>query len=203
VLNYSLFGFQITDVRGLAAFLLFFEITAGITAQSFATFRDLENCGDWPCVVALTAAHPSDRLDRSIPWRLPLGSSGALSSTYGYRIHPIVGTAKFHFGVDIAAAVGTPVYASGSGRARTARSPTLGAYVVVDHLNGFQSVYAHLEKTNLSGGGDGVHFLQQGECIGWVGTTGLVTGPHLHWSVTFRGEALDPLELRRSVLTIF
>lgn len=190
-------GLKSFCVRALMAYMLFYAVIPGTTAQSFTTFRAIETCSDWRCVVSLVVTHPVDRIDRAVPWRLPLGDSGTLSSEYGFRIHPIVGTSKLHTGVDIAAPAGTPAYASGSGWARTARSPGLGLHVVVDHLNGFRSIYAHLSESNLRG----ERFVLQGECVGWVGATGLTTGPHLHWSVSFRGRSLDPLELRRVVLT--
>jgi murein DD-endopeptidase MepM/ murein hydrolase activator NlpD len=185
-------------VRTLLLLVSLFALISENRAQSWATFRAVENCPDWSCVLDLAAAHPADRFDRSLPWRLPLRDAGWLSSPFGLRRHPIGGAAKLHRGVDIAARAGTPVSASGSGWAKGGYSPTLGLYVVVDHRNGFRSRYAHLQGYRWSG----ERFVQQGECLGWVGATGRVTGAHLHWSVDFRGKPLDPLELRRAVLNL-
>ena len=190
--------------------------------QAYSTFRDIEACPNWSCVLNLAAAHPADRLDRALPWRLPLATvAGArVSSAYGPRRHPLLADTVrlLHAGLDLAAPVGTPVLASACGRARLGRSPALGLYVMIDHLNGFTSTYAHLSGSVLSPAGAldaqgtaaaaapppvaAAQFLQQGECLGWVGATGRATGAHLHFSVHYRGLPLDPLALRRAVLLI-
>lgn len=183
--------------------LLFFELFTALSAQSLALFQRLEECPTWPCVVDLAAAAPAARLDRALPWRLPLparaGSAARLSSSYGARTHPLTGRAAFHAGVDLAAPYASPVAAAGSGYATPhPEDPAgpLGLYVVVDHLNGFTSTYAHLSAIHLAAPA----FVAQGEVLGAVGSTGHSTGTHLHWSVAFRGRALDPLALRRRVL---
>jgi murein DD-endopeptidase MepM/ murein hydrolase activator NlpD len=180
--------------------LAFLSLTRSGYTQSLHTFRAMEACTEWNCVVALVSQDTQSRLDLSIPWRLPLKDDAWLSSQFGLRIHPILGDYRFHGGVDLAAPTGTPVYASGSGWAIAASDDVLGQYIIIDHLNGFKSYYGHLSASCLDRGQR--RFIRQGEAIGLVGQTGRATGPHLHWTVRFQGNLVDPLLLRQRTLTI-
>lgn len=184
----------------LSALLVILLCLSGVLgSQSLNTFQRMEACGDWRCVVAF-AADGTLRLDRSIPWRLPLrGESATLTSGFGYRVHPIDGGRKFHAGVDIAAPLGSPVVASASGRVSTGYNPVLGYYVKIDHLNGFTSSYGHLDEVLVRPG----DLVAQSAPIGTVGVSGRTTGPHLHWSAAHRSQSLDPLELRAALLAAF
>ena len=114
-----------------------------------------------------------------------------VSSPFGWRIHPVHGDRRFHAGVDLA--VGhTPIYATRSGVVRTATySSTAGYYVVIDHTDGFTSTYMHMCKFPSVKAGD---FVQAGQVIGCVGTTGTSTGLHLHLGISYNGVALNPMD---------
>lgn len=111
----------------------------------------------------------------------PLPAPAPLTSGYGWRVHPVRGDQRFHSGVDIGAPEGTPVLASYSGTVETA--DTLGGYglaVVLEHNNGAQdTLYAHLSEILVRPG----EKVEQGSVIGRVGSTGLSTGPHLHFEL--------------------
>ena len=187
-------------MRVVSILLLVFGVNSGLVSQSFQSFQKMESCPDWKCLAeVLVVSGTSTRRDWSIPWRLPLRYSGYVSSRYGFRAHPILGARKFHSGVDIAAPTGSYVYAAGNGRARYAYDPSLGHHISVDHLNGFVSTYGHLSQVFISD----LDLVKQGQVLGLVGESGLATGPHLHWSVTFRGRSVDPLLLRQFILTLF
>ncbi len=112
-----------------------------------------------------------------------------VSSKWGYRIHPIFGTQKFHAGIDIAVGSGEPIYAAASGTIVTAvYSSSYGNYVMIDHGNGYYTLYAHMTQYIVSNG----QSVSQGDVIGYVGSTGWSTGPHLHFEVRVNGSTIDP-----------
>ncbi|AFY68623.1 Peptidase M23 [Thalassoporum mexicanum PCC 7367] len=114
---------------------------------------------------------------------------GPISSTYGYRVHPILGYEKFHAGIDFAADYGTLIYAADSGTVIFAG--WYGGYgnaVVVSHGNGITTLYAHTEEIYVKEG----QAVQKGQPIAAVGSTGYSTGPHLHFEVRANGEPTDP-----------
>ena len=199
---YYTFGKDRENMRISLLFVVLLGSTSISLAQSFAAFQRLENCEHWHCVVDLARENLELRLDRNIPWRLPLRRGGAqITSGFGYRTHPIDGGRRFHGGVDIAAPVGTEVLASGCGRASQGYSSVLGHYVRIDHLNGFVSTYGHLAEVFITDG----ELISQSSVIGSVGCSGRTTGPHLHWTIRYRrtGTVVDPLVLRRSLLARF
>ena len=113
-----------------------------------------------------------------------------LTSAYGYRVHPITGNYTFHNGVNLAAGTGTPIYATKSGTVTTATyNYAYGYYVVVNHLDGFSSIYMHMTHYVVSAG----QTVSQGQLIGYVGSTGISTGPHLHFGVSYAGTYVNPL----------
>jgi murein DD-endopeptidase MepM/ murein hydrolase activator NlpD len=115
--------------------------------------------------------------------------AGPVSSAYGWRDLFVSGS-RFHGGVDIAADTGTPVAASRGGRVSFAGwSGVYGYAVFLDHEEGWQTRYAHLSRIDVRVG----DLLRQGAVLGAVGSTGLSTGPHLHFEVRYDGRALDPL----------
>ena len=115
-------------------------------------------------------------------------TSGALTSGYGYRT--LNGVRGFHYGIDIASVKGTSVVASDSGRVVLAdECSSYGKYVIVDHGNGFSTCYAHLSKICVSEGDAVV----RGEELGKMGSTGRVTGVHLHFEIRLDGVKADPL----------
>ncbi len=115
---------------------------------------------------------------------------GVLTSPFGWRIHPIFGVEKFHTGIDINGSMGDPIVASAGGIVISAGS--MGGYgnvVIIDHGAGISTLYAH-QSTVASSVGQQVG---QGEIIGYVGSTGYSTGPHLHFEVRVDGVAVDPM----------
>lgn len=124
-----------------------------------------------------------------ITWLVPI-SYTHFSSPFGYRIHPIYGTWKFHYGVDLSAPQGTPIYASRSGVVNVAAYEAGGAgyYVNIDHKDGFTTRYMHMTHYIVSPG----QYVYAGQVIGYCGSTGASTGPHLHFSVYYNGTPVNP-----------
>jgi len=115
--------------------------------------------------------------------------AGPISSPFGWRNISVAGN-RFHGGLDLVAATGTPVVASRGGRVAFAGwSGAYGYAVFLDHEEGWQTRYAHLSRIDVRVG----DALRQGAVLGAVGSTGASTGPHLHFEVRFGGRALDPL----------
>ncbi len=126
-------------------------------------------------------------------FRFPI-DRGKISSFYGSRPHPFTGKMSFHNGIDIAAPVGTDVFASASGTvSQTGYDPVLGNYVVIEHSGGFYSIYGHLSKTLVLLD----KIINTGNVIGKVGNTGYSTGPHLHFEIRKKGVSQNPLKYIR------
>lgn len=120
-----------------------------------------------------------------------------VTSEYGYRVHPVYGTTKFHSGIDIGAGMGDTVMASASGTVIYVEAPCLGSntggsgygnYIIIDHGNGVSTLYAHLRDIYVSNG----DYVSSGQAIGEVGSTGTSTGAHLHYEVRVYGSTVDP-----------
>lgn len=114
-----------------------------------------------------------------------------LASGWGYRIHPIYKTVKFHEGIDFTAAKGTEVYATGNGTVEQADNTNrgYGNHVKINHGYGYQSIYGHLSKFVVRPG----QKVKRGELIGYVGSTGLSTAPHLHYEIVKNGVKINPI----------
>ncbi|MEO6882521.1 MAG: peptidoglycan DD-metalloendopeptidase family protein [Bacteroidia bacterium] len=114
-----------------------------------------------------------------------------IGSGFGWRMHPIFKTMHFHTGVDLVAHEGTPIYASGDGVVEPLASTEdgYGNHVVIDHGYGYESLYGHMSKIIVQPG----QKVKRGEVIGYVGSTGLSTGPHLHYEVIKNGERVNPV----------
>lgn len=122
---------------------------------------------------------------------LPAGWGAVITSSYGYRIHPITGNYSFHNGVDLAISQGTPIYASKSGYVTTATyNYVWGNYVTINHMDGFSTLYAHMTHFTVSSG----DYVEQGEIIGYVGSTGYSTGAHLHFTIYYNGSTVNPMD---------
>ncbi len=123
-----------------------------------------------------------------LTWLLPINYT-RFSSPFGYRIHPIYGDWRFHYGVDLSAPQGTPIYASRGGRVTYATyDSSSGYYVSINHLDGFVTKYLHMTHYTVSPG----QYVAAGQIIGYCGSTGASTGPHLHFSVYYNGTAVNP-----------
>ena len=124
----------------------------------------------------------------SMIWPCP--SCHTLTSYFGYRVHPIYGTTKYHSGIDIGASYGSTIIAADGGTVITAGWVSgYGNCVVISHGGGVSTLYGHMSSIAVSVG-QGV---SQGQTIGYVGSTGNSTGPHLHWEVAVNGVRQDPL----------
>ena len=122
-------------------------------------------------------------------WVMPIQYT-YISSPFGYRVHPITGEGKTHYGVDMAAPMGTPIVASRSGTVSAAAYEADGAgnYVNINHMDGYVTRYMHMDRYIVSPG----QFVFAGQIIGYCGSTGASTGPHLHFGVYYNGRAVDP-----------
>ena len=117
-------------------------------------------------------------------------TTGYLSRGFGIKIDPFTGTRQPHLGIDLAADIGTPVYATADGKVSSVeRDPGLGKMIIITHVSGYTTVYAHLSLVKVKAG----QYVKRGEVIGAVGNTGYSTGPHLHYEVRFRGQPKNPL----------
>jgi murein DD-endopeptidase MepM/ murein hydrolase activator NlpD len=115
--------------------------------------------------------------------------SGAITSGFGVRRHPLLGIALPHAGVDLAARAGSPVVATADGTVSTAAwAGGYGLLVAVEHGRGRQTRYAHLSRLNVAAG----QRVRQGDVIGFVGSTGRSTGPHLHYETRVNGRPINP-----------
>jgi murein DD-endopeptidase MepM/ murein hydrolase activator NlpD len=122
-------------------------------------------------------------------------TAGVLRSGFGMRKHPILGYRRQHTGVDYAAPRGTPILAAGNGTVEKAgRTSGYGNFTLVKHTNGYESAYGH-QSAFAKGIVPGAR-VRQGQIIGYVGSTGLSTGPHLHFEIRVNKSAVDPLRIR-------
>ncbi len=120
----------------------------------------------------------------------PVGAD-SITSDFGNRVHPVYGTDKFHSGVDIGAADGANIGAADAGT--VVYSGVMGGYgncVMIDHGNGYTTLYAHMSSISMSKGDT----VSQGDLVGQVGSTGVATGPHLHYEVRQNGSTIDPMD---------
>lgn len=133
-----------------------------------------------------TAGAPTNT--NGITWLKPC-SYRKVSSPYGWRIHPVYGDWRFHSGIDLDASQGSPIYATRSGVVSVATySSSAGYYVTVNHQDGFESKYLHMTHY-VVGVGD---YVTAGQVIGYVGSTGTSTGPHLHFTICYNGSSVNP-----------
>ncbi|MCQ2427648.1 MAG: peptidoglycan DD-metalloendopeptidase family protein [Clostridia bacterium] len=125
-------------------------------------------------------------------WPLP-ASCLTVSSSFGNRMHPVYHKMQFHYGVDLPAPKGTAVYASKDGKVVAAKyHVSYGNYILIDHLDGTQTLYSHLDTGSMLVSANDV--VKRGQRIAGVGTTGVSTGYHLHFEVRVNGNCVDPLK---------
>jgi murein DD-endopeptidase MepM/ murein hydrolase activator NlpD len=121
--------------------------------------------------------------------------TGIMRSGFGSRNHPLLGYTKMHTGVDWAAPLGTPIYASGNGVVeKVGWEAGYGKYVRLRHANGYETAYGHM--TAFARSTQAGARVRQGQVIGYVGSTGLSTGPHVHYEILVNGRFVDPLRLK-------
>ena len=125
----------------------------------------------------------------SVPSRMPL-EGAQLTSGFGMRTHPVLGGRRAHAGIDLAAPTGTPVYATADGIiGRADWFSSYGLYISINHGASMETRYAHLSRLAVAAGDN----VKKGDLIGYVGSTGRSTGPHLHYEVRVDGLAVNPI----------
>ncbi|MDP5103804.1 MAG: M23 family metallopeptidase [Erythrobacter sp.] len=138
-------------------------------------------------VVAYSSPIPQRSI--SVPSRMPL-EDAALTSGFGMRNHPVLGGRRKHTGIDLAAPSGTPVYATADGIiGRADWFSSYGLYISINHGASMETRYAHLSRLAVAAGDN----VKKGDLIGYVGSTGRSTGPHLHYEVRVEGLAVNPI----------
>ena len=167
--------------------LLYVALKLGTTTRELFRFRTDDGTVDF--------FDPDGETGKRFLTRRPVQGGGRLASRFGYRIHPIFHTKKMHTGVDLASRTGTPIYASGDGIVDKAGwSSGYGKFVGLKHVNGFETGYGHMSRI-----ADGMRpgtKVRQGQIIGYVGSTGNSTGPHLHFEIKVNGRFVDPLSVK-------
>lgn len=129
-----------------------------------------------------------------MPSRLPVNAY-SVTSGFGLRQHPLLGGLRAHSGLDLAAPAGAPIYATSDGVVSMADwRGGYGLFVALDHGGGVQTRYGHLSRLAVTSGQP----VRKGDVIGLVGSTGMSTGPHLHYEVRLNGRAIDPARYLRS-----
>jgi murein DD-endopeptidase MepM/ murein hydrolase activator NlpD len=167
--------------------LLYVALKLGNTTRELYRFRTDDGTVDF--------FDPDGETGKRFLTRRPVQGGGRLASRFGYRIHPIFHTKKLHTGVDLASRTGTPIYASGDGIVEKAGwSSGYGKFVGLKHVNGFETGYGHMSRI-ADGMKPGVR-VRQGQIIGYVGSTGNSTGPHLHFEIKVNGRFVDPLSVK-------
>jgi murein DD-endopeptidase MepM/ murein hydrolase activator NlpD len=132
---------------------------------------------------------PARRRTVSIPSRMPLEGAG-LTSSFGMRTHPVLGGRRQHKGIDLSSPIGTPIYATADGVVTRADwYSSYGLYISLDHGAALETRYGHLSRLNVAEG----QAVRKGDLIGYVGSTGRSTGPHLHYEVRIAGTAVNPV----------
>jgi murein DD-endopeptidase MepM/ murein hydrolase activator NlpD len=139
-----------------------------------------------------TVATPTTIVRRtgvSIPSRMPLDSA-ALTSSFGMRTHPVLGGRRGHKGIDLGSPTGTPIRATADGTvSRADWFSSYGLYVSLEHGGNIETRYGHMSRLNVASGQQ----VKKGDIIGYVGSTGRSTGPHLHYEVRIAGTAVNPV----------
>lgn len=144
--------------------------------------------GDLKGEIKPALEHTLER-EAALPAGVPLKAEFNQTSEFGLRRNPFGGGYEFHKGLDFIAAYGSPIHATAPGVVILAEaSGGYGNHVIVDHGYGYQTLYAHLSKLGVAPGAQ----IDRQQIVGYLGSTGRSTGPHLHYSVFYHGEAVDP-----------
>jgi len=175
-------------IEGSLGELLVTAITSSGETHKFYRFRTPDGVIDY--------YDEQGNTSRKFLMRRPVrGEDVRITSGYGVRRHPILQIPKMHTGVDWACAPGTPIMAAGSGVIEEAgRKGEYGNYVRIRHLNGYKTAYGHMQRF-AAGVSEGVK-VRQGQVIGYVGTTGLSSGPHVHFEVLVNNQFVDPMSIQ-------
>ena len=138
-------------------------------------------------------ARDKEKMLAAIPAIQPVANENLklMASGYGYRIHPIYKVRKMHWGTDFSAPTGTPIYATGDGKVTKYRRSRAGYgnHIIIDHGYGYQTLYAHMSKVDVRRG----QKVKRGDIIGYIGSSGRSTAPHLHYEVIKDGRKINPV----------
>jgi murein DD-endopeptidase MepM/ murein hydrolase activator NlpD len=167
--------------------LLYTAINSGGTVYKFYRFRSEDGVVDY--------YDDDGNNSKKFLLRKPVrGNDVRLTSGFGVRFHPLLNTRKMHTGVDWACAVGTPIIAAGNGTIEeVGHKGYYGNYIRIRHGNGYQTAYGHMSRFADVHPGMKV---RQGQVIGYVGSTGLSTGPHVHFEVLVNNRFVDPMSIQ-------
>jgi murein DD-endopeptidase MepM/ murein hydrolase activator NlpD len=161
------------------------QVIEGVRARK-ADFEAQYNALQAQIAASVSRGNPTPAGNGRFIWPV----NGAVTSGFGPRTHPIYGSSRMHTGVDITASSGTPMKAAGDGVVRMAGSNGgYGNWTLIDHGDGLATGYAHQSRIGVSVG----QRVSTGEVIGYVGSTGASTGPHLHWEVRVNGNPVNPM----------
>jgi murein DD-endopeptidase MepM/ murein hydrolase activator NlpD len=186
------FFFDVKDeergIDGSLGELLATAVTSAGETHRFYRFRTPDGVVDY--------YDDQGNTSRKFLMRRPVrGEDVRITSGFGVRRHPILQVPKMHTGVDWACATGTPIMAAGSGVIEEAgRKGEYGNYVRIRHANGYKTAYGHMSRL-ASGVSEGVK-VRQGQIIGYVGSTGLASGPHVHFEVLVNSSYVDPMSIQ-------
>lgn len=168
--------------------LLFTSITAGGETSRFYRYRSPDGSIDF-------FDGDGNNAKRFLMRRPVRGADVRLTSGFGLRFHPLLNDRKMHTGVDWAAPTGTPILAAGNGVIEHAgRKGAYGNYVRIRHANGYQTAYAHMSRI-APNAREGIK-VRQGQVIGYIGSTGLSSGPHLHYEVLVNTRFVNPMSIQ-------
>ncbi|MBS0476926.1 MAG: M23 family metallopeptidase [Proteobacteria bacterium] len=155
----------------------------------FSSWKSLDKPGLAASSAAATVGTGFRPTTVSIPSRMPV-IGAALTSGYGMRWHPVLGGRRAHKGIDLAMPIGTPVYATADAVVSKAeRFSSYGLFISLEHGGEIQTRYGHLSRIAVAAG----QTVHKGDLIGYVGSTGRSTGPHLHYEVRVGGVAVNPV----------
>ena len=168
--------------------LFYSAMTTGGETQRYYRFRTPDGLTDY--------YDGQGNTSRKFLMRKPVRSEDArITSGFGVRFHPVLNVRKMHTGVDWATTPGTPVMASGNGTIEEAgRKGQYGNFIRIRHANGYQTAYGHMLRF-ADGIAEGTK-IRQGQTIGYVGSTGLSSGPHLHFEVLVNNQFVDPMSIQ-------
>jgi murein DD-endopeptidase MepM/ murein hydrolase activator NlpD len=137
---------------------------------------------------------PNGKSSRKFLMRVPL-IGGRMTSGFGSRFHPVLGYTRMHTGTDFAASIGTPIFAAGNGTIESVGWDSgYGRRIEIQHANGYETTYNHL--SSFARGIKEGERIRQGQVIGYLGQSGLATGPHLHYEVLVNGHFVDPMRVK-------
>lgn len=169
--------------------------STGIASSGDEEFQQL--FASWKALEAGPAALASSRSARvSIPSLIPISTSRAMSSSFGLRVHPVLGGMRMHKGIDLPASTGTPIHATADGV--VGKADWFGGYglcVELEHGANMETRYGHMSRIAVAEG----QSVRKGDVIGYVGSTGRSTGSHLHYEVRIAGSAVNPIPYMQAI----